>query len=293
MMGIATILKRANPRLVVIGGSGRLGGLLRRAWQMEQACGLAPVWQARRQEDFAATGGPDLVFDPLGAPEALRAALGAADAVLHLAGPVAGLPAQLAQNSTLARAVVAAAGGKPVLVASSAAVYGAAAGPCTETQPLAPLSPYGRAKVEMEQALAGAAGVCVLRIGNVAGADALFGAPPGPEGRVLHIFPAGHGPRRSYIGPQALARALARLVRLAVAGQPLPDCLNLALPGVVGMEALLAAAGESWCGLPAPEGAIETVEMDVGRALELGLVAETPAGAGAILADLQALRGGR
>lgn len=288
MRAITSKLKPENPRLLVLGGSGRLGGLLRRVWDRPGAMAPRIVWQARRADDFAELGGPSVVFDPLADPAALQAAVQAADAVLLLAGPTRGSAETLSLNARLALAVLAVAGGRPVLIASSAAVYGLpGAGPCREEDPPAPLSDYGRAKAAMEEAVRGLPGAMVLRIGNVAGADALLGTAAPAGGRVLHLFDTGAAPRRSYIGPQALARALARLVRLAVAGAELPALLNLALPGVVGMEALLQAAGQGFRTEAAPAGAIATVELDVTRALRLGLVPDLPATAAQILADLR------
>ena len=272
-------------RLLVIGGTGRLGRLLRPGWR---ASGLVPVIQAR-----GAGAVSDLRFDPLAEPEAFARAAQAADVVLILAGPTAGTPEDLAVHTTLAQAAVRAAQGvRPVLVASSAAVYGpeaAAAGPLREDGPTGPVSDYGRAKLAMEQAIAAAPGTTILRIGNVAGADALLGRPAPEGGRVLDICADGHAPRRSYIGPQALARALARLARLAVAGADLPGVINLALPGVVGMEALLEAAGAPWRARPAPSGVLPVVELCTRRAVALGLVPEGPATAAALIADLARL----
>lgn len=281
-------IERPRPlSLLVVGGSGRLGRLMRRAWPLAGA-GVRPLWQARMAEAFAGEGGPDLVFDPLAEPDAFGAAVGGADAVLMLAAPVRGDAAALACTTDLARAAVVAAQGRPLFLASSAAVYGASEGPCREADPPAPCSDYGRAKLAMEAAVAGAPGVVVLRIGNVVGADALLGSRS--EGvRRLDVFADGRAPRRSCIGPQALVRALARLVRLAVAGAELPGVLNLALPGMVGMEALLDAAGEPWQAVPAPATALAGVELDVGAALRLGLVPEHGATAHRILADLQAV----
>jgi UDP-glucose 4-epimerase len=55
-------------------------------------------------------------------------------------------------------------GCRRVLVSSSAAVYGPAAGPAvSESSPLAPASPYARSKVMVEQVLADAAAAGVLR----------------------------------------------------------------------------------------------------------------------------------
>lgn len=292
MQGIVTICKTAPPRVLVIGGSGRLGALLRRVWQGPVEAGLVPIWQARQPHAFAALGGPTMLFDPLAEAGALRAAVQAADVVLMLAGPTRGAAQELAAHADLAQAVLEVAGGRAVILASSAAVYGAPpSGLCREADAPAPVSEYGRAKLAMEAVAAGVPGAIVLRIGNVAGADALLGVPPPPGGRVLDILPGGHAPRRSYIGPQALAVALGRLARLAAGGAVLPGLLNLALPGAVGMDALLRAAGEDWQARPAPPGVIDTVALDVTQAQALGLVPEWPANARQIVADLRGVEG--
>ncbi|PYF09368.1 hypothetical protein C8J30_109114 [Rhodobacter viridis] len=288
MRSFTSNLKLDFPRLLVLGGSGRLGGLLRHAWSLSGTAAPRLVWQARRPADFAAFGGPTTVFDPLAAPEALSQAMAAADAVLMLAGPTRGTAEVLSVHRSLAALVLDQAAGRPVFLASSAAVYGVPMVPlCREEDAPAPVSDYGRAKVAMEAVAAGRPGAVVLRIGNVAGADALLGQPAPQGGRRLHVFPDGFAPRRSYIGPQALARALARLVRLSLGGATLPGVINLALPGVVGMDALLRAAGEGWQSDPAPPEAIATVELSVTRALALGLVPDLPVTAAAILADLR------
>ncbi|PTV93898.1 nucleoside-diphosphate-sugar epimerase [Rhodobacter aestuarii] len=277
----------ALPRLLIVGGSGRLGRLLRHAWAGGANEAPQLLWQARAGRAVAES---DLIFDPLSEPEAYLSAIAQADVVLNLAGVVRGDAAQLARNTDLALAAVAAAKGKPVLVASSAAVYGrAGAEPCAEESQMMPIAPYGAAKAAMERALLGASGVTVLRIGNVAGADALLGAAPTLEPRQIDIFPAGHGPLRSYIGPQALAGALGHLVRLVATGQPVPPCLNLALVGPVGMEALAEAAGLEWTPRAAPDGAIERVELALERAQALGLVPDHPTTADAIINDLRGL----
>lgn len=287
-MGInPVILKSKNPRILVIGGTGRLGGLIRRAVGDGGGAGVRLIWQARTEGR-----GGDLVFDPLGQPDAYARAARAADVVLNLAGVVAGDAQALGTNTELAlaaRRAAETAGGRPVLVASSAAVYGPRPGAQAETDAVAPAGAYGAAKHAMEQALQGAAGICCLRIGNVAGADALLGVPHAPGTRVLDIFPDGTAPRRSYIGPHAIAHAIARLARLAAGGAALPAALNLAQAGPVGMDALLRAAGESWRDRPAPEGAIAEITLDVARAVTLGLVSEEPARAADIVADLASL----
>lgn len=285
------ILKPKNPTVLIVGGSGRLGGLLRRVWtQSPPAADLR--WQARRPAPFAAT-----VFDPLADARAYACAAEGADLILNLAGVVSGSEAALAANGALALAALGAAraaGVGWVALASSAAVYGAAAGVLHEAGPAVPVAPYGVAKLAMEAAAldscqaAGGPGVVALRIGNVAGADALLGRAAPAQGRILDVFADGRAPRRSYIGPVALAAAMIRLAELAAgAGAVLPERLNLALPGAVGMDDLLRADGQGWRTRPAPRSAIAEVCLDVRRAVALGLVPATPGRAEAVVADLR------
>ncbi|PCD77795.1 NAD-dependent epimerase/dehydratase family protein [Pseudothioclava arenosa] len=273
--------------LLVVGGSGRVAGMLRRVWSAEPS-GMVPVFQARREGV-----GADLIFDPLADPGALAQAIEAADVVLNLAGRAGGSGADLAAHAAIARAILAARNGaKPVIAASSAAVYDRSGEAQSEAGPVDPPVAYGRAKLEMEAVLRDQPAACCLRIGNVAGADALLGQPVSEAGRSLHVFADGRAPRRSYIGPSDLARAIARLAGLMAAGQPVPPVLNLALPGVVGMDDLLRAAGVAWSLVPAPPEAIENVELDVSRAIRFGLVPEARARAERIVADWRQVAGG-
>lgn len=278
--------------MLVLGAGGRLGGMLRRHWGTGAGAGLvgadlAPLWQMR-----GAVEGPEVVrFDPLGR----WPALGRVDVVICLAGVIAGDAAALRVNTDLALAAVrqgARCGAARVFLASTAAVYGRGGTGLAEDDPVVPVSRYGQAKRAME--LAGlAAGdeagvpVTVLRIGNVAGADALLGGlGQGRVGRgpvVLDRFADGQGPRRSYIGPGGFAAAMAGLARAAGAGCEVPACLNLALPGAVAMADLLQAAGVAFDWRAAPAGALPLVELDVGRLLRL--VPLERARAGAIVAE--------
>lgn len=248
--------------LLILGGTGRLGRLLAKA-------GLGPaIWQGRH-----AAQGVDCVFDPLDEPWALESAARRASAILCLAGSVGGTAEDLSLHAALALAAVRAgqAAAIPVLLASSAAVYGGRTGPCGEAHSPSPASAYGHAKAAMERAALAAANghpVTALRIGNVVGADALLGG--GGNGAItLDILPDGRAPRRSWIGPRALARVIGELLR----APSLPEVLNVALPGVVGMDTLLDAAGIAWRGVPAPGSVIAEVRLDVtrlGRLLDLG-----------------------
>lgn len=272
-----------GPRVLVLGASGRIGAMLRRHWRADA---LTPIWQARQPDAFA----EGVVFDPLDAPETIARRCGPVDVVLGLAGVVPG-SGDLSLNTALGHAALdigAATGAKRVFLASSAAVYGPSDQPLREDVPPCPANPYGRAKARMEQETRATArtsniGLTILRIGNVAGADALL-AQPG-TGRVLDRFADGQGPRRSYIGPRALADVLAHLVLRATNCQALPAMLNIALPGAVGMDALCSAAGLTVSWRAAPNTALPIVELDV-RALQ-SLVPLPAAQASAIIADWQ------
>ena len=145
-----------------------------------------------------------------------------------------------------------------VFVVSSAAVYGAADGPHLETSKVVPVSEYGSAKREMEiAALARGGGrVCVLRIGNVAGADAILGG--WRAGMTLDQLADGSTPRRSYIGPKTLVHVIHTLCGAA----QLPDILNIAAPGVIEMGALLDSAELAWSPRTPVGPVIEEVVMD-------------------------------
>jgi nucleoside-diphosphate-sugar epimerase len=189
-------------------------------------------------------------------------------ALVALAGVTAGDAAALKANTTTALDALNAAraqGVPRVLLLSSAAVYGRAAGPLRAEAAPTPANPYGVAKAEMEAAAADwlartpdAPDTVVLRLGNVAGADMLFGnLSPGavPE---IHAWPDGSTPRRSYVGPATLAGIL---TVLAEALDP-PRILNVAAPGTVSMGALATAAGHDWTPVPAPPGALAEVRLD-------------------------------
>ncbi|MCB1365402.1 MAG: NAD-dependent epimerase/dehydratase family protein [Rhodobacteraceae bacterium] len=255
------------PRVLVMGATGRIGGILRRVWGAGGS-GDRVLWQSR-----APAPGPGWVsLDPLAEPGALARAAAGTEAILCLSGVVparAAAGADMADNTALALAAVRAGAeaGAAVLLASSAAVYGDCSEVLRETGALAPVSDYGRAKAAMEAraiALGAARGVAVtaLRIGNVAGVDAALGGwRPGFR---LDRFADGRTPRRSYIGPATLARVLGDLAAAAAGGgAPLPRALNVAAPGTVEMGALLDAAGLAWTPRPAPPGAIPEVVLDV------------------------------
>lgn len=254
---------------LILGASGRIGRAFRALW----AAGLwpdaaRPLWHGRAS---TANWRPDLVWD-ITAPDALpdSAATGAGKAgVIVLAGITRGDAQAQSANSTLGLAALALArrdGLGPVLFCSTAAVYGRAEGPLAEDHPTCPQSDYGKAKLAMEQALlpAIAGQAAILRIANVAGADAPLLAAAG--GRVrLDRFADGRSPRRSYVGPLTLARVMLGLIAQHGAGRALPPVLNIAAPGEVEMADLLAAAGCGWDWVPAPDNALARLALDTAR----------------------------
>lgn len=239
--------------------------MLQRCW-MEAALADQVLWQARQpRADHTLNWA---IVDPLARPQALTRAVQGRDVILCLSGVTperaACADARMADNIALATAAIRAGAetGARVLVASSAAVYGDQPGPLNEAAPLKPVSEYGRAKADMEEACATLGAqlgvqVTALRIGNVAGADAILGR--WHPGFVLDRLADGRTPRRSYIGPQTLARVLSALC----AQVNLPPVLNISAPGVVEMGALLDAAGLGWTARPASDTTIAEVRMSV------------------------------
>jgi nucleoside-diphosphate-sugar epimerase len=262
--------EQAQNSILLTGASGRVGRMLCHHWP-DVNPGLALAPQYRR----AAPAGA-LLWNPLDGPGALLdhvAGMGRPAAIVALAGVTPGPGRDLSLNAALAVATLAAAersGVTRVLLASSSAVYGAGDGtPATEDTPCAPVNAYGAAKCEMEAACtawrARGLDICCLRIGNVAGADALLlnVARAGPGGAVvIDRFADGGGPVRSYIGAATLAAVLATLCRHP---GPLPPVLNIAAPKPVAMTALARAAGADYEMRPAPPGAHQRITLDCRR----------------------------
>lgn len=159
----------------------------------------------------------------------------------------------LSLNRAIAEACLGAArnlGIPRVIVASSSAVYGDYLDrPFVEEDDPRPVNPYGSAKLDMERACDRWVGagleVSRLRIGNVAGADALLSqlGGLGHEKTRIDRFQDGTTPLRSYIGPGTLAEILLELARHP--GR-LPGILNVGAPEPVQMGTLADAAGLPW-----------------------------------------------
>lgn len=241
---------------------------------------VEPLWQHRPGRPVAGNGWE---WDLDGTPPP-DSRLAAVRGIVVLAGATGGDAAALAANTTAALAAVRlrdAGVAGPVLLLSSAAVYGRATGPLTEDMVPTPANSYGASKATMEAAVAGRAGVTCLRLANVAGADALFGAmSAGPV--TLDRFADGTAPRRSYIGPLTLARVLLALI----AANDLPPVLNVASPGPLSMDLVLEAAGARWTWTPAPATALPCVALDTARLARI--IELPPADAAVLVAEARA-----
>ena len=248
--------------LLILGGTGRIGTVLRSQEAELLRAGLRPIWQSRGQR--AGFVPWDILAEPC--PKDV-----AGGVVLCLAGVIRGTLEELALNEALALAACRAAaeqGARHVFLASSAAVYGPSSVALAETAATIPPGDYGSAKLAMERAALGwehdgGPRVTILRTGNIAGLDALLGGVrPGQPIRLDPISGQEGGPVRSYIGPTTLAVVLARLMGMAAAGKALPQVVNIAAAPAVSMAELLDAAGMNWAyGDPNPV-AIPRVELD-------------------------------
>jgi nucleoside-diphosphate-sugar epimerase len=253
-------------RVLVVGATGRIGTLLRPFWQNTKT-NNEYVYQTR-------TANPDydITWSPLEGSAPFKRNLSGPppySAILLLAGVVPGSNVDFSLNAALANAVLATAckvAIPRVLLASSSAVYGSYKNqPYSELDSVKPSEPYGKAKLEMEQIcdrwrLEGLDISC-LRIGNVAGADALL-TNIDNKPILLDCFENGRGPTRSYIGPLSLAQTLDSLLSLS---EPLPEIINVAAPHPVEMESLLEAASIDWRYRKVSHNTGQTITLDCAR----------------------------
>lgn len=253
------------PPVVVLGASGRLGQMLRGFWVEKPV-----VWVSRGPADGMVP--LDIMQDSGG----FAGIAGKSRTLICLAGVVPG-QGDLSHNTDIALSAIAAASAasvRSVILCSSAAVYGRGETAWQEDMPARPISAYGQAKLDMERAArdhAASLGVhlCSLRIGNVAGADAILGG--WSPGFALDLLPDGQTPLRSYIGPRGFADCLAQLVARV---DELPPVLNVALPDPVRMGELLNNAGLAWTPKPATDSTIPRVVLNVDQMM--GLVTLNP-----------------
>ncbi len=258
---------------IILGANGRLGGILRRQsdragskWHTQARDGSGDIhWSG----DFNAPEAAD-VLKPGATLINMIGATGEDDDVLTLCNV-------RFVETLLQRA--ADAGVAHVVLASSAAVYGIGQDtPLTEDTPLKPLSPYGVSKVKME-AIAQTAqtgsrypAITILRIANVAGADALLAAAESRaalgQPMALHRFTNGEAPLRSYIGPQDLFSAIDALSSPHNEGVRI---VNVTAPQPVRLDDALTAYKSrilpnlNWHDEPVPDGVPEKVVLSSAR----------------------------
>lgn len=243
---------RRNFGTIIVGASGRVGRLLIPHWR--RASHPIALQYRNSRPDFPARScffwNPDHGYRDL---ERWVSAHGPPSCMIVLSGATQASGRDLNQNRIIAETCLEAASLSKisrVLIASSSAVYGNyLTRPYVESDKTAPIGTYGEAKVAMEDACARWASpgfeVCSMRIGNVAGADALLGRPDDnlSEELIIDRYENGRTPERSYIGPGTLAEVL---LQLSDYQEVLPPVLNIASPVPVEMGVLADAAGRQW-----------------------------------------------
>lgn len=261
--------------LVLTGANGRIGRLLRKLWAHKPPKGLFPIWLTRTEWNIGAEAPPDL---PTGGVLLDLAGVTSGDFERNpfLASKVADLSQQL---------------GCKLIYVSSASVYPGGAMDMDEDQALAPVSAYGRSKVAAEVTVrAVALNPTILRLGNIAGADALLAG--NRQGKLVALDQSTYGnrgPVRSYIGPHVLADVLSLICSKAIAAKGIGHTLNVAQPDPVAMAELLDAAGYDWSFRAPREGVIDQVALSLGRLQALMPV--PPATAPSLVEDLRRLGG--
>lgn len=248
-------------KVLLVGASGRVGTLLMSYWNRNIPEYFEIVVQHRNS--IRAINHPHIHWDLLKMSDAADKqllALGKIDALVSFAGAVPNRTDKLEHNAHLADAILNTSRRlniQKVIVASSSAVYGWVSDgkPFKESDKMDPLNGYGISKVEMERICepyrSDIRDVCCLRIGNVAGADSLLlNSRFATAGKPLIIdqYDNKHGPLRSYIGIQTLARILEYLI---CTDEKLPSALNVSAPTPVYMEILATAAACPWHWSPA------------------------------------------
>jgi UDP-glucose 4-epimerase len=260
---------RTRPRLLLMGASSRIGRSVRKCWDSltEPVCDV--VYQYRTQ-----FGVEDLCWDPMHGVDPLLQHIethGKFSAMVVLSGAIVVNEDTLEHNSLIAEACLSAAHAAQipkVLLASSSSVYGAwQTDAFSESDSLKPVSLYGLSKVKMERVCESWANLgletCCLRIGNVAGADALLSKWQHCDiinPLLIDRFPNGRGPKRSYIGPTLLADAI---ISLALNKKRLPSIINLASSPPVFMETLAEIANLPWTWKEASTNSNQYITLDL------------------------------
>lgn len=274
--------KNRSETILCLGANGKVGTLLRRAWNAK------PDWDWKlhpvsRREDGDAT---------IWQPGDDTSALGHPRAILALWGVTSGN--ELATNTYLAHQALLLGEdlkAECVIHLSSAAVYGDNSAAKKENDPPSPVNPYGRAKLEMEHFIAqhqSEVPQVILRVGNVVGADSLFASLGKANEITLDRLADGSSPVRSYLCVKTLVDAVQ-----AITANPgkVPNLINLAEAAPVEMADIVRQAGRPFNWQAATPNAIARVELDTSllqTVMDLRPERATPNG---ILEDWRAWRG--
>ena len=168
-------------RWLITGASGRVGRMLGRYWQQEPPNAVVVLQTRTTNIDGARDDNREIFWDPLTNPLPLEA--GKIDCIIAYAGITPTHGTDMEQNAALAEATLVSAfqaGIGRVLLTPSSAIYGAPTSHAAlrEDDFPSPVNDYGRSKLAMEAICNRwrkcGLEVCCLRIGNVAGADALL-----------------------------------------------------------------------------------------------------------------------
>ena len=271
--------------LIVTGAGGRIGRLLQIFADTPEFAAFSTTWTSRAgQQVWNLTGG--------GVPDLPKGGI-----LLHLAAVLPGPHHDdlIAGNLRLAEAIIAQdrlSSFSHVVFMSTVAVYAPGPQAIAETILPVPQTDYGRAKLQCETRLCAAFGgrLTLLRLANLAGADALLGGNNGSGDVILDpILGTSSGPVRSYIGPKTLARTLGVLLGQIAQGIALPGILNLAQPKAAAMDQLLSAAGRPWRFGPARPATGAKVEVNVSTLM--GIFPLPDLDPAALIAELDDLRG--
>lgn len=244
--------------ILLLGANGKLGRMVRALW-CPSGFSVVPVVRS------GASAPDELVWSP---GDRLPDISGVA-AVVALWGVTPGPDRDLTDNTRLALAAMelgAGLGADVVVHCSSAAIYRPGPDPLPETVIADPGSPYGLAKVAMEQAISaqrtpGGPRQVVLRIGNVAGADSLFANLKCSRRITLDRFPDGSGPMRSYISAKDLALVIESLIQ----NRESEGIYNVSAAKPTAMAEIATAWGATvdWCDVR--DGAAQMVWLDTTR----------------------------
>ena len=239
---------------LVLGVTGNLGTLLYSIWQDKTPALFNPIYQHRREKFL---GENSLHCNFLKSFDSLRLYItknGPIDVIINLSGITSGSIDNLNLNVALGEATLQMAiefNIPRVIIASSSAVYGVNDGtPFLENNMPKPINYYGLSKLQMEKRCkdyhAKGLDICIIRVGNVVGADAftrnLFKSTK-KNPVIIQQLNDGSDIMRSYIGIETLAQVL---YSLSTATDLLPFILNVAAPIPNSMKALAIESKLPW-----------------------------------------------